>query len=74
MQEIDPITGGPGGRGLITATAKSAVGLVLIWACVLCLGQAARFYVHLVGLAAAARPCCVHSGTCMHASGEVHSI
>ena len=34
--------------GLITPTGKVAFGLGLIWACVLCLGQAARFYVHLV--------------------------
>ena len=31
-------------------TGKVAFGLGLIWACVLCLGQAARFYVHLVSL------------------------
>ena len=48
MQEIDPITGGPGKSGLISATGKLSVALGLIWLCVLCLTQAARFYVHLV--------------------------
>ena len=48
MQEIDPITGGAGRRGLVSVTGKAAAGLILIWACVICLGQSARFYVHLV--------------------------
>lgn len=32
----------------MSSVGKASVGLILIWACVLCLGQAARFYVHLV--------------------------